>query len=83
MGCGIKSVWYLVALNAPFVEILLLHYLGFVGVLGHTTKIHLTVEAYGLSIAFEITSGEVNYNTIAPMLIEQLFESQGIIADKG
>ena len=50
---------------------------------GKTTKIHLAVDAYGLPIAFEITGGEVHDSQAASALIDQLPESEAIIADKG
>lgn len=39
---------------------------------GRTTKIHLAVDTYGFPIDFEITGGEVQDCTAAPVLIEKL-----------
>jgi transposase len=50
---------------------------------GHTTKIHLAVDSYGLPIEFEITGGDINDCTAAPSIIEKLPTAQTIIADKG
>ncbi|GAB3374406.1 IS5 family transposase [Azotobacter armeniacus] len=50
---------------------------------GHTSKIHLAVDAYGLPVAFEITGGEVNDCSSAPELIAQLPSAEAIVADKG
>ena len=50
---------------------------------GHTSKIHLAVDAYGLPLRFEITGGHVNDCTAAPVLIESLPESDRVVADKG
>lgn len=50
---------------------------------GNTTKIHMAVDSFGLPIEFEITGGEINDCTIAPVLIEKLPASDYMIADKG
>lgn len=50
---------------------------------GHTSKIHLAVDAPGLSVAFEITGGDINDCTAAPELIAQLPSVEVIVADKG
>lgn len=50
---------------------------------GHTSKIHLVVDAHGLPVDFEITGGHVNDCTVAPELIVRLPEADVIIADKG
>ncbi len=50
---------------------------------GHTTKIHLAVDSYGLPIEFTVTGGEIHDSTAASELIEQLPPSTAIVADKG
>lgn len=50
---------------------------------GNTTKIHLAVDGYGLPIEFTLTGGEVHDSKAAPDLIEQLPDSDYVIADKG
>jgi len=50
---------------------------------GHTSKIHLAVDAHGLPVAFEITGGDINDCTAAPELIAQLPSAEVIVADKG
>lgn len=50
---------------------------------GNTTKIHMTVNAYGLPINFEITGGEVHDCKIAPEFIRKLPDADFTIADKG
>ena len=50
---------------------------------GNSTKIHLTVDAYGLPIDFEITGGQVNDIKAAPGLVERLPLGEFLIADKG
>lgn len=50
---------------------------------GNTTKIHMAVDAYGLSIEFEITGGEVHDCKFAVEFIEKLPSSDYTIADKG
>lgn len=50
---------------------------------GHTSKIHLAVDAHGLPVAFEITGGDINNCTAAPELIAQLPSAEVIVADKG
>lgn len=50
---------------------------------GHTTKIHLAVDAFGKPIEFSITGGQVNDCTAAPDLIDTLPKTEVIIADKG
>lgn len=39
-------------------------------VTGNTTKIHMTVDSYGLPIGFHITGGEVHDSKAAPTLID-------------
>ncbi len=39
---------------------------------GHTSKIHLAADAYGLPVAFEITGGDIIDSTAAPELFVQL-----------
>jgi hypothetical protein len=36
---------------------------------GHTSKIHLAVDAYGLPVSFRLTGGNINDSTEAPSLI--------------
>lgn len=50
---------------------------------GNTSKIHLSVDAYGLPIAFRITGGEVHDCTEAQVLIDHLPEGEALVADKG
>lgn len=50
---------------------------------GHTSKIHLAVDAYGLPVAFRLTGGNINDSTEAPGLIAQLPSGEAIVADKG
>lgn len=50
---------------------------------GHTSKIHLAVDAHGLPVAFEITGGDINDCTAAPELIAQLPSAEVVVADKG
>jgi transposase len=50
---------------------------------GNTTKIHLAVDAYGLPIDFDITSGATHDCKAAPELIAKLPQAGAIIADKG
>ncbi len=49
----------------------------------YTSKIHPAVDAYGLSIAFSLTGGNVNDSTEVPELIAQLPAGGMIMADKG
>ena len=50
---------------------------------GHTSKIHLVVDAYGLPIAFRLTGGNVNDSSEAPELIAQRPAGEALVADKG
>ena len=50
---------------------------------GNTSKIHLGVDAFGLPIDFDITSGEVHDCKAAPSLLDKLPMADYIIADKG
>ena len=50
---------------------------------GNTTKIHLSVDSYGLPVMFEVTGGHVHDCKVAPEFIERLPRSDYIIADKG
>ena len=52
-------------------------------VAGNTTKIHMATDAYGLPIAFEITSGEVHDSKLAPEFFAKLPNADYMIADKG
>lgn len=48
-----------------------------------TSKIHLSVDAYGLPIAFRITGGEVHGSSEAQALIDELPTGGALMADKG
>lgn len=48
---------------------------------GLTSKIHMTVDAMGLPIGFEISGGVVNDCITAPELPEQLPTAENVIAD--
>ena len=50
---------------------------------GLTSKIHISADAHGNPIDFEITGGQVHDSQIAPQLIERLDEAEYWIADKG
>lgn len=50
---------------------------------GNTTKIHMGVDSFGLSLDFVITGGEVHDSKVAPELIEKLPVTEYTIADKG
>ncbi len=50
---------------------------------GNTTKIHLAIDSYGLPVEFEITGGEINDCSAAPVLIARLPDAEAIVADKG
>ncbi|HAT6978979.1 TPA: IS5 family transposase [Legionella pneumophila] len=50
---------------------------------GNTTKIHMTVDAFGFPIEFLLTGGEVHDAKAAPALIEKLPKADYTIADKG
>ncbi len=52
---------------------------------GHTSKIHLAVDACGNPIEFIITAGNVNDIVVAPNLLEQLdlSHNETICADRG
>ena len=52
-------------------------------VAGHTSKIHLAVEANGLPIHFEITGGQVHDCKAAPEFIAKLPSSKYLMADRG
>jgi transposase len=52
-------------------------------VAGNTTKIHMAVDACGLPIDFEMTSGEVHDCKVAPELFAKLPDAGYMIADKG
>ncbi len=49
---------------------------------GHTTKLHLAVDAHGLPIKFELTGGEVHDSKSAPDVLLQVSEAQFVVADK-
>ena len=49
----------------------------------NTSKIHLSVDSYGLPIEFIITGGEVHDSKAANELIDLLPQADFIIADKG
>ena len=50
---------------------------------GKTTKIHLLTDSCGNPIHFEVTGGNINDSTVAPLLIEQVAAGGYFIADKG
>lgn len=50
---------------------------------GHSTKVHLVVDSYGLPIDFEVTGGQVNDIKMAPELIDRAPVAEFFIADKG
>ena len=50
---------------------------------GHTTKIHLAVDSYGLPVHFELTGGHRNDIVMAESLVKGSPKSQQVIADKG
>ncbi len=50
---------------------------------GNTTKIHMAVDSCGLPVHFKLTGGEVHDSKKANELIEDLPQSDYIIADKG
>ncbi|WP_345195508.1 IS5 family transposase, partial [Kistimonas scapharcae] len=50
---------------------------------GNTTKIHLSVDACGLPVAFEITGGEVHDCSAAPVLLAKTSDAETVIADRG
>lgn len=50
---------------------------------GHTSKLHLMVDAYGLPIDFEITGGQVAECPVAPALIAHVPDAEAIVGDKG
>ena len=52
-------------------------------VAGHTTKIHMAVDSYGLPIHFTVTGGEVHDCKEAPNLIAALPKIDYVIADRG
>ena len=52
-------------------------------VVGHTTKIHRAVDAFGLPIEFMLTGGEVHDAQAAPVLIGKHPYIDYIVADKG
>ncbi len=52
-------------------------------VAGNTTKIHLSLDSYGLPINFEITGGEIHDSKMAAQLIEALPPTSYIVCDKG
>lgn len=56
-----------------------------VRVSGHTSKIHLTVDACGNPIEFIITAGNVNDIVVAPDLLAQLdlSDNETVCADRG
>jgi transposase len=52
-------------------------------VAGHTTKIHMVVDSFGLPIHFEITGGQVHDSKIAPQLVANIDKLEFVIGDKG
>ena len=50
---------------------------------GNTTKIHLSVDACGYPVAFEITGGNIHDSTAAPQLLAQTLDAESVIADRG
>lgn len=50
---------------------------------GSTTKIHMTVDAYGLPIVFDITGGQVADCIAAPELIAEVTTADAVVGDKG
>jgi len=50
---------------------------------GNTSKVHLSVNAYGLPEVFTITGGHINDCTEAPTLIEIIDAAQVLTSDKG
>ena len=50
---------------------------------GHTSKIHLAVDSYGLPIEFTVTGGEIHDSKEAPGLVAKLPTSDYKIADRG
>ena len=50
---------------------------------GNTTKIHLSVDACGYPVAFEMTGGNINEATVAPELLAKTPDAENVIADKG
>lgn len=52
-------------------------------VASNITKIHMTVNSYGLPIEFHITGGKVHDNKAVTTLIDMLSSSDYIIADRG
>nr|MDT0252640.1 transposase [Endozoicomonas sp.] len=46
-------------------------------------EIHLSVDACGLPVAFEVTGGEVNDCTTAPVLLAKTPDAETVIGDKG
>lgn len=50
---------------------------------GNTTKIHLSVDACGLPVGFEVTGGEVHDCTMAPVLLAKTPDVETVVADRG
>ena len=50
---------------------------------GKTSKIHITADAHGNPIDFEITGGQVHDSSVAKNLIEKAGKAEYFIADKG
>ncbi len=50
---------------------------------GSTTKIHMTADAHGNPIDFEIIGGEVHDAKAAPQIISKIKGAEHFIADKG
>lgn len=50
---------------------------------GHTTKIHLAVDAFGKPIEFSITGGQVHDCVAASEVLDKLPKMETVIADKG
>lgn len=50
---------------------------------GNTSKIHMVVDSFGLSIDFEITEGQIHYSQMGSELIEKSEKGKYVVADRG